>query len=38
MKRSKLSRRRSKKIFRKGAKKVKSVNIAPTPMRGGFRL
>lgn len=38
MKRHKLSKKHSKKIFKKGAKKTKSVNIAPTPMRGGFRL
>lgn len=38
MKRTKLSRRKSKKIFRKGARKTKTINIAPAPMRGGFRL
>ena len=38
MKRHKLSKRSSKKIFKKGARKTKAVNIAPTPMRGGFRM
>ncbi len=38
MKRHKLSRRKSRKVFKKGVKKTKAVNIAPTPMRGGFRM
>lgn len=38
MKRHRISRRKSKKIFKKGAKKVKSINIRATPMRGGFRI
>lgn len=36
--RRKLSRRTSKKIFRKGAVRTKSVNLRATPMRGGFRI
>ncbi len=36
--RRKLSRKRSRKIFRKGANKVKSINIRARPMRGGFRI
>ena len=38
MRRKKLSRRKSRKIFRKGANKVKSINIKARPMRGGFRI
>ena len=38
MVRRKLSRRKSKKIFRKGADKVKAINIKARPMRGGFRI
>lgn len=38
MARRKLSRRKSKKIFRKGADKVKAINIKARPMRGGFRI
>ena len=38
MRRKKLSRRKSKKIFRKGANKVKAINIKARPMRGGFRI
>lgn len=36
--RRKLSRRKSRKIFRKGANKVKAINIRVRPMRGGFRI
>lgn len=36
--RRKLSRRKSRKIFRKGANKVKAINIRARPMRGGFRI
>ena len=36
--RKKLSRRKSRKIFRKGANKVKAINIRARPMRGGFRI
>lgn len=38
MRRKKLSRRKSRRIFRKGANKVKSINIKARPMRGGFRI
>lgn len=38
MKRHKISKRLSKKIFKKGVNKTKVVNIAPKPMRGGFRI
>lgn len=38
MSRHKLSKKKSKKIFRKGANKVKSINIKARPMRGGFRI
>lgn len=37
MRRSKLSKRTSKKIFRKTSK-VKRKNLRAIPMRGGFRL
>lgn len=38
-KRKRLSMKRSKKIFRKGAKKVHKRNgLSPAPMRGGIRL
>lgn len=36
--RRKLSRRKSRKIFRRGANKVKAINIKARPMRGGFRI
>lgn len=38
MRRKRLSRRKSRKIFRKGANKVKAINIKARPMRGGFRI
>ncbi len=38
MKRRKLSRRKSKKIFTKGAVKIKKKNLRARPMRGGFRI
>lgn len=38
MKRRKLSRRKSKKIFTRGAVKVKKRNLRARPMRGGFRI
>lgn len=38
MKRKKLSRRGSKKLFTKTAQKVQKKNINPSPMRGGIRL
>lgn len=36
--RRKMSRRTSKKVFRKGAVRTKSVNLRAAPMRGGFRI
>lgn len=38
MKRRKLSRRKSKKIFTRGAVNIKRRNIRARPMRGGFRI
>lgn len=38
MKRRKLSRSGSKRLFTKTAKKVAKKNINPSPMRGGIRL
>lgn len=37
-KRSKMSRKSSRKNFRKGAQGIRSVNMNQAPMRGGFRL
>ena len=36
--RSKLSRRGSKKLFKKTVGKTKKINLNTAPMRGGFRL
>lgn len=36
--RHKLSRKASKRIFRKGASRTKVLNTRATPMRGGFRI
>lgn len=36
--RHKISRRKSRRMFRKGANKVHSINLRATPMRGGFRI
>jgi hypothetical protein len=36
--RKKMSRRRSKKSFTKGAMKTKKQNLMSYPMRGGYRL
>lgn len=38
MKRRGMTKKESRKVFRKGAVSVKAKNLAPTPMRGGFRL
>lgn len=38
MKRGKMSRSKSKKVFRKGAAKTQSLNLRSRPMRGGFRI
>lgn len=37
-KRVKVSRRGSKRLFRKTADKTKPVNVRPVLMRGGFRM
>jgi len=37
-KRQKMSPRISKKVFRKGASRVATKNVAVRPMRGGYRL
>lgn len=37
-KRSRLSRKKSSRIFKKTAMKTRKENIAPPVMRGGFRL
>ncbi len=37
-KRRKLSRKGSKRLFTATADKIKAVNTAPPPMRGGIRL
>lgn len=37
-KRSSMSMQRSRKMFRKGASRVQSVNFAGMPMRGGIRM
>ena len=36
--RRKLSRKASKRIFRKGALRTKVLNTRAAPMRGGFRI
>lgn len=38
MKRYHMSRGKSRKVFRKGAKRVHSKNVNTAPMRGGIRL
>lgn len=38
MKRYKMSRTKSRKVFRKGAVKTQSLNLRARPMRGGFRI
>lgn len=38
MKRKKITKKVSKKIFRQTADKVKKINLQPVPMRGGFRI
>lgn len=38
MKRRKMKKSESKRVFRSGAVNVKAKNLAATPMRGGFRL
>lgn len=36
--RKSLSKKGSKKYFTKNADKIRSINLAPRPMRGGIRL
>ena len=36
--RHKLSRKASKRIFRNGASRTKTLNIRGMPLRGGFRI
>lgn len=36
--RKKMSRRQSRKNFKRGASKTRKENVQPRPMRGGFRL
>lgn len=38
MRRRKMSKKRSKRSFRNGAKRISSKNNTPRPMRGGYRL
>lgn len=38
MKRRKMTKKGSKRLFIATADKIKSINIAPPPMRGGIRL
>lgn len=38
MRRKKLTKRRSKRLFTKTAKRVHKRNMHASPMRGGFRL
>lgn len=38
MKRKKVSRSGSRRLFRKTADKTKSINVRPVLMRGGFRM
>lgn len=38
MRRRRLTRSRSKRIFRKGANKIHRKNLRATVMRGGYRL
>lgn len=38
MKRKKLSKRGSRRLFKTTAMKVKAINNRPDPMRGGIRL
>lgn len=38
MRRSKMSGRKSRKVFKKHAVKTQSLNLRSRPMRGGFRI
>lgn len=37
-KRSKVNKKKSKKLFSKTAEKIKGLNLRTKPMRGGFRI
>jgi len=37
-KRRKMSKKSSRRVFRKGALNIKTRNLKATPMRGGFRI
>lgn len=36
--RHRLSRRKSRRMFKKGANRIHSINLRAVPMRGGFRI
>lgn len=38
MKRNKMGKRSSRRVFANGVKKVKTINLQAAPMRGGIRL
>lgn len=38
MKRRKMSKKASRRVFRKGALNVRTKNLKAVPMRGGFRI
>lgn len=38
MRRRKIAKRKSKKLFRNGAKRTNAKNVRGRPMRGGWRL
>ena len=38
MKRRRMSKRTSRKLFKKGAMNIRAKNLRATPMRGGFRI
>lgn len=37
-KRKKLTKSKSKSMFRKGAQNIESFNLTPKPQRGGYRI
>lgn len=38
LKRRKMSKKASRRVFRKGALSIRTRNLKATPMRGGFRI
>ncbi len=38
MRRRKMSKKKSRKVFTNGAKRINKKNTSPPPMRGGIRL